>query len=132
MGFHKSQIFFYLMASFLGGIFVASVFNISQTFIYAGFVAAIGLVGVFGYNKSFNGKLMLAGFLGIAFLFGAVRFNSVNFNQDRLDFFTGLKAGGKGIEVVVNGYVGSEPADRGEREEVVLKTKQKAPRNRLD
>ena len=131
LNMHKSQVFFWSLASFLGGIFVASVFNISQTFIYAGFMAAIGLVGVFGYNKSFNGKLMLAGFLGIALLFGAVRLNSVNFSQDRLDFFTGLKAGGKGIEVVVNGYVDSEPTDRGERQEFVLKAKQVVAGNRI-
>jgi len=121
---HKSQVFFYLLASFLGGIFVASVFNISQTFIYAGLVTAIGLVGVFGYNKSFNGKFLLIGVFGIAFLFGVMQFNSADFDQDRLNVFTDLKAGGKGIEVVVNGYVDSEPTDRGGRQELVLRVKE--------
>jgi len=82
------------------------------------------LVGIFGYNKSFNGRLLLAGFLSIAFLFGVIRFNSVNFGQDSLDVFTDLKAGNKRIEVVVNGYVDDEPADSGERQVLVLKAKE--------
>ena len=127
---HKSQVFFYLLISFLSGIFVASVLDVGQTFIYVGLIAAVGLIGIFGYNKSFNVKFFLAGFLGIAFLFGVVRFNSANFGQDRLDFFTGLKAGGKGIEVVVSGYVDSEPTDRGERQELVLRAKEVVAGNR--
>src|SRR3989344_4231252 len=92
---HKSQIFFWLLISFLSGIFVASVFNIGQTFLYVGFVVAIGLIGVFGYNKSFNVKFFLVGFLGVAFLFGVARFNSASFGQNALDVFVDLKAGQK-------------------------------------
>lgn len=121
---HKSQIFFYLLVSFLSGIFMASVFSISQLFIYIGLIGAIGFIGIFGYNKNFNGKLLLAGFFGIAFLFGVVRFNSTNFDQDRLDVFTGLEAGGKGVKVVISGYIDDEPADRGERQELILRAKE--------
>src|SRR3989344_1709435 len=102
---HKSQVFFYLLASFLIGIFFASVFKIGQPLIYSGLIIAVGLIAVFGYQKSFNGTGLLTGFLLTAFLFGIVRFNSANFGQDRLDAFTDLKAGSKGVEVVVNGYV---------------------------
>ena len=121
---HKSQIFFWLLISFLSGVFVASIFNVGQTLIYAGLITAIGLIGIFGYNRSFNGRLFLAGFLGVAFLFGVIRFNSTNLGQDRLDVFTDLKAGNKGIEVVVNGYVDDEPTNRGNRQEVVLRAKE--------
>lgn len=121
---HKSQIFFYLLVSFLSGIFIASVFNVSQWFVYAGLIAAIGLIGVFGYNGSLNGKLLLAGFIGIAFLFGIMRFNSANFGQNRLDVFIDLKASQKVVEVVVRGYVDDEPTDRSERQEFILRVKE--------
>lgn len=117
---HKSQIFFWLLISFLVGVFISSIFNIDPVFIYVGLIAAVGLIGIFGYNKIFNSKLLLVGFLGIAFLFGVMRFNSANFGQDRLNVFTDLKAGGKNIEVIVNGYIDDEPTDRGGRQEVVL------------
>ena len=121
---HKSQVFFWLLVSFLSGIFAASVFNVSQVFTYIGLIAAIGLIGIFGYNKNYNGKLFLAGFVGIAFLFGVVKFNPANFNNNRLDFFTDLKASDKNIEVVVNGYIEDEPVNRGNRQEFVLRAKQ--------
>ena len=94
---HKSQIFFWLLVSFLSGIFVASFFNFGQVFIYVGLMTAIGFIAIFGYQKSFNRRGLLAGFLLAAFLFGAVRFNSADFDQNRLYFFTHLKAGRKKI-----------------------------------
>ncbi|MEK7604034.1 MAG: ComEC/Rec2 family competence protein [Patescibacteria group bacterium] len=121
---HKSQIFFWFLVSFLSGVFVASVFSVSQTVIYLGFISSVGLIGIFGYNRSFNSKLLLAGFFGVAFLFGIARLNSANFDKDRLDAFTDLKAGNKGIEVTVNGYIDDEPVDRGGRQEIILRAKE--------
>ena len=131
---HKSQIFFYLLISFLSGIFVASVFSarggsasggeVGQVFIYIGFIVAIGFIAVFGYQKSFNQKGLLAGFLLVAFLFGIARFNSANLKQDALDVFVGLEAGGKGVEVVVNGYVDDELIIKENKVEVVLRAKE--------
>ncbi len=108
----------------MSGIFVASVFDVGQVVVYVGLIAAIGLVGVFGYNKSFSGKLILAGFLGVAFLFGIIRFNSVNFSQDRLSVFTDLEAGEKGVEVIINGYVDNEIVVKGNKSEIVLRAKE--------
>ncbi|MEK7138644.1 MAG: ComEC/Rec2 family competence protein [Patescibacteria group bacterium] len=121
---HKSQIFFYLLAAFLVGIFTASVFNVSQVFIYVGLIAAIGCIGVFGYNKNFNARLLLAGFLGIAFLFGVIRFNSANFDKSRLDIFTDVKAGQKEVEFIVDGYIDSEPVNRGSGQQFVVAAKE--------
>src|SRR3989344_1317062 len=90
---HKSQIFFYLLVSFLLGIFIASIFEVGQVFIYVGFIVAIGFIAIFGYQKSFNQKGLLAGFLLATFLFGIARFNSANLRQDALDVFIDLKAG---------------------------------------
>lgn len=120
---HKSQIFFYLLVSFLAGVFIASIFNIGEIFVYIGLIAAIGIVGVFGYNRNFNGKFLLAGFFGIVFLFGVVRFNAANFGHDRLEVFTDLKAGEKNIEVILNGYVDDEPANDGNSQKIVLRAK---------
>jgi len=131
---HKSQIFFYLLVSFLSGIFGASVFSarggsasggdVGQVFIYVGLIAAIGLIAVFGYQKSFNQKGLLAGFLLAAFLFGVARFNSANLRQDALDVFVDLKAGEKGVEITVNGYVDDEIVVKGNRSEIVLRAKE--------
>lgn len=121
---HKSQIFFYLLVSFIIGVFTASVFNVGQVFVYAGLITAIGLIGIFGYKTSFNGKLLLAGFFGVAFLFGVVRFNSANFGQDRLNVFTDLKAGQKGIEVIINGYVDDEPVNNNDSQRIILRAKE--------
>lgn len=121
---HKSQVFFWFLVSFLSGIFVASVFSVGQTLIYLGLILSVGLIGIFGYNRSFNSKLLLAGFFGVAFLFGIARLNSANFDKDRLDAFTDLKAGNKGIEVTVNGYIDDEPVNRGERQEMILRAKE--------
>src|SRR3989338_391034 len=131
---HKSQIFFWLLLSFLSGIFVASIFSarggsasgedVGPAFIYTGLITAIGLIGGFGYDKSFNGKLILAGVLGVAFLFGVIRFNSANFDQGRLDVFTGREAGEKGVEVVVNGFVDDETVVKGNRSEMILRAKE--------
>src|SRR3989338_507572 len=121
---HKSQIFFWLLVSFLSGILVASVFNVGSTFVYIGLIAALGLVSVFGYQRNFNRSMLLAGFLLAIFLFGAIRFNSAKLGNDRLDVFTDLKVGDKNIEVTVNGYVDSESADRGNRQELVVRAKE--------
>lgn len=122
--YHKSRIFFCLLVSFLSGIFVASIFSVSQSFIYVGLITAVGVVGIFGYKKSFNRPCLLIGFIMIACLFGVVRFNSANFDRSKLDFFTDLKAGQKNIEVVVNGYVDDEPVDDNGYQSIVLRVKE--------
>src|SRR3989338_9070128 len=124
MGFHKSQIFFYLLVSFLVGIFISSIFNISQYVIYVGLIVAIGLIGLFGYRKSFNRSLMLVGFLFVFFLFGVIRFNSVDLGRDRLDFFTDLKAGQRNVEVTINAYVDGEPVSKTGRQDIIFKAKE--------
>ena len=127
---HKSQVFFWLLVSFLSGIFVASIFDVGQVFIYVGLIAAVGFIAIFGYQKSFNKKGLLVGFLLTAFLFGVVRFNSANLRQDTLDVFVDLKAGGKGVEVIVNGFVDDETIVKGNKAEIVLRAKELVARDR--
>ena len=121
---HKSQLFFWLLAGFLVGVFAASFLNFNQVFIYVGLITAIGLIGVFGYNKGFNKNMLLAGFIVLALLFGVIRFNSADFGKDSIDVFVDLKAGQKNIEVVVNGYIDNEPVVKGDKAELVLRAKE--------
>lgn len=121
---HRSQIFFWLLAGFLLGIFVASFFNVGQTFIYIGLIMALGLIAIFGYQKSFNRVGLLVGFLLVVFVFGIVRFNSANFNHNQLDLFTDLQAGQKNIEVTVNGYIDDEPVNNGNNQKIILRAKE--------
>ncbi|MBI4158401.1 MAG: ComEC/Rec2 family competence protein [Candidatus Yanofskybacteria bacterium] len=128
---HKSQVFFWLLVSFLLGIFIAFVFDVGQVFIYVGFAIAIGFVAIFGYQKSFNQKGFLAGFLLVVFLFGIARFNSANLRQDALDVFVDLKAGEKGVEVTVNGYIDDEVVVKGNKLEIVLRAKEVVTGDRI-
>ena len=121
---HKSQIFFYILASFLFGIFAASVLNIGEVFVYAGLIIAIGLICIFGYQKSFNKKGLLVGFFMTSFLFGVIRFNSAELGSNRLDVFADLVAGDKNVEVAVNGYVDGEPVNKGNKQEFILQAKE--------
>src|SRR3989338_3535807 len=103
----------------------------SQVFFYVGLIAAVGFIAIFGYQKSFNKKGLLVGFLLTAFLFGVVRFNSANLRQDTLDVFVDLKAGGKGVEVIVNGFVYYETIVKGNKAEIVLRAKELVARDKI-
>lgn len=120
---HKSQIFFYLLTAFLSGIFTASIFGTNQSLVYIGLIVSVGLIGVFGYHKNFNARILLVGFLGIAFFFGAVRFNLTNFTQNKINVFIDLRAGEKNIEVIINGYVDDEVVTKENRSEIILRAK---------
>src|SRR3989344_8011632 len=106
---HKSQILFYLIISFLVGVFVASFLVVSQTWILVFLILAIGLIAISGYQKTYSKRGLLVGILSIVFIFGIIRFNSFNFANSILGQFVDVEVGGKGMPVTLVGYVDEEP-----------------------
>lgn len=96
---HKSQIFFYLLSAFVGGVLLASLFDFSQSLILVIFLVAISIVAI----TNLGNKLSLLIALMLIFLaVGAVRFNQFNFSKNLLEQFVGN-------EVFLTGYIDSEP-----------------------
>ena len=112
MDFHKSQIFFYLLSSFLLGVFLASFFNFSQSVIYILLIVNVGIVALFGLKNRWS---LLIAFILIVFVGGVARFNYSNLSiENQTDLV--------GQEVSFNGYIDSEPDIDGNRTRFVFKT----------
>ncbi len=112
MGFHKSQIFFYLLSAFIAGVFINS-FELLDT---AGLLVSV-IIGVAIIAISFKSRSgLLAGFLILAFAAGGTRFNIFNNADDN-------KLGNlAGREIALAGYVDSEPEVDGNRERFAFRT----------
>ena len=109
--YHKSQVFFYLLSAFIGGVLLASLFNFSQTLIWVTLVVVVGVVMLAGENK-----LALLVVAMIVFLIvGAVRFNQFDLSKNSLEKLVGQK-------VVLTGYIDSEPETKESIQRFVLKT----------
>ncbi len=121
---HKSQILFYIILSFLVGVFAASLFPVSQTWILVFLIFAIGLIAISGYQKTYSKRGLLAGVLSLIFIFGIVRFNSFNFANSILNQFADVQVGGKGMEVTLNGYIDDEPDINGIKSQLVFRVKE--------
>src|SRR3989344_8796896 len=94
---HRSHLFFHLSAMFIFGVFLSSTVPI-----YGTILAFLTIFGLALISLSFpNRSGLLFGFLVITFVFGAARFNQVNYEEDRIS----TAVGQEGVWV---GYVYSE------------------------
>ncbi len=141
---HKSQVLFYLLMAFLGGVFVASFVLVSQTWILVFLIIAISLIAISGYSprtksapsgggqrnylvrgqKTYSKKGLLAGFLFLVFTFGIIRFNSFNFANSILNQFADAQVGRNGLEVTLNGYIDEEPDVNGLKSQFIFRVKE--------
>jgi competence protein ComEC len=121
---HKSQVLFYLLLAFIGGVFVASFLPVSQTWILVLLIVAISLIAISGYQRTYSKKGLLAGVLFLVFIFGIIRFNSFNFSNSILNQFADIEVGGKGLAVQLNGYVDEEPNTNGDKAQLVFRAKE--------
>ncbi|MDP3792831.1 MAG: ComEC/Rec2 family competence protein [bacterium] len=111
--YHKSQIFFYLLSAFIGGVLLASLLDFSQSLIWVVLVVAVSVVVIAGENK-----LTLLAVTILAFLVvGATRFNQFNFSEDSLEQFVGQ-------EIILTGYIDNEPETDGTIQRFALKINQ--------
>jgi len=109
---HKSQVFFYLLSVFVLGVFLASLFNLSTSFILILAMVGIAVIVLFIFSSKF---FILAGFLILAFIGGAARFNFLNSNHSNFNDLVGQ-------EITLTGYIASELDVNGNRARFVFNT----------
>src|SRR3989344_6317636 len=109
---HKSQVFFYILSAFILGVFLASFFNFSQSFIYILLIVGICIIALLGLKNRWS---LLIAFMLIVFAGGAARFNFLNSNHGVLEDLVGQ-------EVSLDGYIDSEPDIDGNKARFVFKT----------
>lgn len=111
MGFHKSQVFFYLLSAFIIGVFLASFFSFSSSSVLILVLISVGAITLSGMS---NRPVILVSFLVLAFAIGIIRFNFFSagggsaFGGNSKDNLISL-AGQLGQKVTLEGYVASEP-----------------------
>lgn len=124
MSFHKSEILFFILLAFVGGIFLASFWTISQSFILILIIIGIGIIGVSAYHKTFSHSGILVGVFLFIFALGIIRFNYVSLSQSILSQFSDIEAGGRGVEVILKGYVGDEPTYQNSKVQIIFRARQ--------
>ncbi|OGN09186.1 MAG: hypothetical protein A3J46_03675 [Candidatus Yanofskybacteria bacterium RIFCSPHIGHO2_02_FULL_41_11] len=129
---HKSQVLFYLLVSFVLGIFLGSFWNISASQVL--FLILVGTITltISGHNKTFGStsrgiKRRHLGFLlgcaAIVLTLGILRFNQFDSNHNIIIQFTDDIVGGRGVDYTVSGYVMSDPEKRGNNTKFILAAK---------
>jgi competence protein ComEC len=109
---HKSQIFFYLLSSFILGVLFHSIWPILDSTLLICIVIGLGIITL-SYKNKFG---LLVGFLILAFTVGGVRFNYFNKANDNLSEYIGQ-------EVNLDGYIDNEPDVDGNRVRFVFNSK---------
>mgnify|MGYP001593833419 CR=1 FL=1 len=100
---HRSQIFFYILLSFILGIFAGSFFDISKNVVLIAAIVCALLIAVFYRRGSrlLNVRLALVAFLALFFLAGILRFNTVNSKTHNLQKFAdAVKATGYSLSEI--------------------------------
>ena len=129
---HRSQIFFYILLSFILGIFAGSFFDISKNVVLIAAVVCALLIAVFYRRGSrlLNPRLAFVAFLTLFFLAGILRFNTVNSKTHNLQKFAEAQENvidpqnRHPIKVAVYGYITSEPEVSGDKQRLVFFAKQ--------
>lgn len=114
---HQAEAFFYLIISFLAGVFAASVSALDSRTVIAAVLAGVIVIAVSGYEKTFarskkaeRNRLLgiVIGAACLVFAAGIARYNYFSLGHSVLETFAQHQAGGKGIPVTVGGYVDDE------------------------
>ena len=132
---HKADVFFYVLATFIVGVGVASVFYINDQIIWFGILAAAGIIGISSYRKTFGTSQkgiqrrttgFLIGLLLLVFLLGVYRFNYVNQATGILDQLSDIQVGKDekvGVKFEYVGYVSGQPEKVGSRQQFPFKVR---------
>lgn len=128
---HKSQIFFYILLAFIGGVFAGSFFNISKNTVLIAAIICAALIAIFYRRGSrlLNIKFALAAFLTLFFLAGVLRYSTVASKIHNLQKFAEAQEGmidpqnKHPIKVTLLGYIASEPEINGNQQRFVFYAK---------
>ena len=129
---HRSQIFFYILLAFVGGVFAGSFFDVSKNFVLIAATICAALIAIFYRRGSrlLNPRIALAAFLTLFFLAGILRFNSVNSRTHILQKFAEAQENvvdpqnKHPIKVTLYGYIDDEPDPRGANQQLVFRAKE--------
>ncbi|MBI2063335.1 MAG: ComEC family competence protein [Candidatus Yanofskybacteria bacterium] len=129
---HRSQIFFYILLSFVLGIFAGSFFNISKITALVAAVICAALIAIFYRRDSglLNVKLAFAAFVTLFFFAGVLRYNAVNSKTHNLQKFAEAQErvvdpqNKHPIKVTILGYISNEPEVIGNKQRFSFYAKQ--------
>ena len=121
---HKSQFLFFLLASFIFGVFIASLVTISYEIVLVLLVIGISALAVFGYQKTHSVRGLYGSIFFLALIFGMGRFIYADLSNGILVQFADKYAGGKQIETTLRGYVSEQPAINGQTTQFNFRAKE--------
>ena len=129
---HRSQIFFYILLAFIGGVFAGSFFSISKNAVLIAAIICAVLIAIFYRRGSrlLNINLALAAFLTLFFLAGVLRYNTVYSKTHHLQKFAEARQNvvdpqnKHPIKVTLLGYIASEPEISGDKQRFAFYAKQ--------
>ena len=111
---HKSQLLFFLLVSFISGVFITSFAPISYEAVLVLLILGIGALAVFGYQKTYSAKGLYGSILFLALVFGMGRFAQADLSNGTLIQFADRFVKDKPVQTTLRGYVTEEPALNGQ------------------
>ncbi len=126
---HKSQVFGYLLISFLVGVFIGAWFSNPEmatlVIILVGTIitVACGYERTFAKTKKAEHYRTLGVVMGLCILvvaLGVFRYGQTNLSQSVLVEFANHQAGGKGIAVTMRGFVDGEMSIKDDKGQVIF------------
>lgn len=96
---HKSELFFFLLITFIAGVFTASIFSLPVSYPYIFSICGLVIVTINGFRIN---KAFLVGILIMFFSLGLYRFISLDVEYQNISDLVSEK-------IVVFGYIKSEP-----------------------
>ncbi len=121
---HKSQIFFYTLLSFIGGVFAGSFFNPSKNTVLIAAVFCALLISIFYRrdSKLLNPRLAFISFLSLFFLAGVLHFNTTVEKTRNIQKFAEAQnqvvdpSNKHPIKVYLLGYISDQPEVKGNKQ----------------
>jgi len=114
---HRSQVLAYLLTIFLLGVFIGSYWAIAETMLLTFTAFGILVVGISVYHRTFGitktgiAKRKIGVLIGcciLVMLYGIYRFQQFDANHSLVTQFNDRTVSGKGVSVIVRGYVAGD------------------------
>ncbi|MBI2669708.1 MAG: ComEC family competence protein [Candidatus Yanofskybacteria bacterium] len=129
---HRSQIFFYILLAFIGGVFVGSFSDISKSTVLLAAIICTALIAIFYRRGSrlLNVKIAFVAFLTLFFLAGVLRYSTVYSKTHHLQKFAEAQQNvvdpqnKHPIKITLLGYIAGEPEINGSKQRLVFYAKQ--------
>lgn len=121
---HKSQILFYTLLSFVGGVLLASLISFSYPVILTLFIIALGFLAVSVYRETYSFRFFIGSIFFISAVLGIFRFVYFDISNSVLEQFADRDAGGKPVPLLLSGYIDDTPRISGQTTQFNFKVKE--------